>query len=100
MDTDNLSEEAYKAIILTADKFHNDLTLQFGLLAEDFENENEYLQEIKNIIDNWQSDLQTSLEEIFFDNPPTLTDFKGILLKINKNIDKVFKIPIEKRNFD
>ena len=31
MDTDELSKETYRAIIIEAEKFHHDLTLQFGL---------------------------------------------------------------------
>jgi hypothetical protein len=100
MDTDDLSKETYNAIILTAEKFHNDLTLQFGLLTDDYENENEYLQGIKDLIVNWQCDLKTIINEIFFDNPHTLADFNGILIKLNKKIDMVLRIPIEKRNFD
>jgi len=34
MDTDDLSEETYKAIIGTAEGFHHDLTLQFCILKE------------------------------------------------------------------
>ena len=33
MDTDDLSEELYKAAIGTATEFHEDLRLQFGLLG-------------------------------------------------------------------
>jgi len=33
MDTDNLSNEAYKAVIVTAEVFNHDLTLHFGCLA-------------------------------------------------------------------
>jgi hypothetical protein len=43
MDTDDLSVEAYKAVILESGKFHADLILQFGLLAEDCNDEGEFL---------------------------------------------------------
>ena len=33
IDTDDLSDRTYKAILLEAEKFHHDLTLQFGLLS-------------------------------------------------------------------
>ena len=33
MDTDDLSNETYKAVIIEAEKFNHDLTLQFGILA-------------------------------------------------------------------
>jgi hypothetical protein len=31
MDTDDLSREAYQAVIIEAEKFNHDLTLRFGL---------------------------------------------------------------------
>ncbi|MDQ6762709.1 MAG: hypothetical protein M3015_08780 [Bacteroidota bacterium] len=33
MDTDELSSKTYRAIIIEAEKFNHDLTLQFGVLA-------------------------------------------------------------------
>jgi hypothetical protein len=44
MDTDDFSNELYKAIFNTAGKFHDDLTLQFGLLASDCVDEPEYIK--------------------------------------------------------
>lgn len=42
MDTDDLSEEAYKGVMLEAEKFNHDLTLQFGLRSEDCLDEDEF----------------------------------------------------------
>ena len=39
MDTDDLSNEAYQGIIIEAEKFNHDLTLQFGVLARIFHQE-------------------------------------------------------------
>jgi len=33
MDTDDLTNKTYNAILGEAEKFHHDLTLQFGLLS-------------------------------------------------------------------
>ena len=33
IDTDDLSNKTYKAIMLEAENFNHDLTLQFGLLS-------------------------------------------------------------------
>jgi hypothetical protein len=33
LDTDDLSINTYNAVIVEAERFHHDLTLQFGLLA-------------------------------------------------------------------
>jgi hypothetical protein len=44
MDTDDLSVEAYKGILIEAEKLTHDLTLHYGLLSYDCENEAEYLK--------------------------------------------------------
>lgn len=46
MDTDELSTETYEGVI-AVEKFNSDLALQFGLLASDCKNEEEYLNEAK-----------------------------------------------------
>jgi len=33
MDTDDLSNETYEAVIIEAEQFHHNLTLHFGVLA-------------------------------------------------------------------
>ncbi len=47
MNTDDLSREAYKAVMIEAEKFDHDLTLRFGVLASQCDNEDEYLQECR-----------------------------------------------------
>ena len=47
MDTDNLSNEFYRAVIIEAERFNYDLTLQFGVLASSCKNEKEYIKECK-----------------------------------------------------
>jgi len=102
MDTNDLSRETQTAIIDTAERFHNDLALQFGLLADDCKTDNEFLDVsesiIKDCLTNW--DLEEVIMDIFFDNPPSKKDFKKILDKLLINIENVRKIPIEKRKFD
>lgn len=44
MDTDDLSIEAYKGILSEAEKLTDELTLHYGLLSYDCENEAEYLK--------------------------------------------------------
>ncbi len=45
MDTNDLSRETHNAIIDTAEIFHHDLMLQFGVLADHCNTDNEYLDE-------------------------------------------------------
>ncbi len=102
MDTDDLSVETYKAILIEAEKFHHDLTLQFGVLAGDCKTDNEYLDVSESMIKEWLTDLDLEeiIMDIFFDNPPSKKDFKKILDKLLINIENVRKTPIEKRKFD
>jgi hypothetical protein len=100
MDTDDLSTETYKAVITTAAKFHSDLALQFGLLADSCQNEMEYLKETKNLIKEIKEMDDFELEEIFFDSPPNKIKLLAALDKILENILNVEKIPTDKRHYD
>ncbi len=44
MDTDELSEKTYQAILGKAERFNHDLTLQFGLLSYECNDEKEFIQ--------------------------------------------------------
>ena len=50
MDTDDLSREAYRAIISEAEKFNHDLTLQFGLQSGDCKDEQEFIDKSTQLI--------------------------------------------------
>jgi len=102
MDTDDLSNETYKAIFYTSDKFHEDLTLQFGLLADDCRTDNEFLDKSESLINNWLmvSDLNDLIPYIFYENPPSSKGLLKTLSKILANIEKVRSIPIRNRTFD
>jgi len=102
MDTDDLSKQTYAAVIETAENFHHDLTLQFGVLASSCNSDNEYLDFAEAMINEWLTDWETDeiITEIFFDDPPGKKSFTIILHKILSNIERVRKIPIEKRKFD
>ena len=49
MDTDDLSIEAYDAIIIEAEKLTHDLTMHFGVLSSSCKDESEYLDESKRL---------------------------------------------------
>lgn len=101
MDTDELSNETYKAVIITAEKFDHNLTLQFGLLADECSDDNDYLTKVNSLITAWRSDLIKSIPYIFFDVAhPTPIKFEKVLLKIQQNIERIQNIPVEKRKFD
>ena len=101
MDTDELSEETYKAVIITSEKFNHNLTLQFGLLASDCSDDNDYLMKANALINDWKLNLADSINDIFFDTAkPTNLRFENVLSNIQKQIEKVISIPIEKREFE
>jgi len=102
MDTNDLSRDTHTAIIDTAERFHHDLTLQFGVLASVCNSDNEYLDQSESIIKEWLTDwdLEEVLMDIFYDDMPRKQDFKKVLDNILKNIEEVRKIPMEQRKFD
>ena len=101
MDTDELSEETYKTIIITSEKFNHNLTLQFGVLASVCTDDNDYLLKANNLIIEWKSDLANSINEIFFDTTkPKASTFDNLLSNIQSKIEKVLNISIEKRKFE
>ena len=100
MDTDDLSQEAYKAIIIEAELFDHNLTLRFGLLSSDCEDEAEYLNKSIKLATALKKVSNYTLENIFFGEPPSRENLNKVLDKIIDNIKTVTKIPFEKRHFD
>ncbi len=100
MDTDDLSEETYQAIILEAERFNHDLTLQFGLLSYKCQDEKEYLEKSIIMIGKMKKLDEIDLEDMFFGNPPRMDQFHQVLDTILVNIEDVKKIPIEQRNHE
>ena len=100
MDTDDLSQETYKAIIIEAERFNHDLTLRFGLLARDSANEENYLNKSLRLIEKLKKARKVQLENIFFGSVPDTVQLTKTLDKIVENIEEVKKIPIEKRHLD
>ena len=100
MDTADLSEGTYQAIILEAERFNHDLTLQFGLLSYKCQNENEYLENSILLISEIKKLDEIYVEDMFFGNPPGMDQLHQVLDKILVNIEEVKKIPIDLRNHE
>jgi hypothetical protein len=100
MDTDDLSQEAYKAIMIEAERFNHDLTLRFGVLSGDCNDEEEYLDKSLLLIEKLKKAKKYQLEDIFFGNVPNQEKLNNTLDRITENIAKVKKIPFNKRHFD
>ena len=100
MDTDELSEEAYDAVIVESGKFNDDLTLQFGLIANSCKNEKEYLAKAKRLITTISEMDEDHLYDLFFGSPPNKKNLFLILEKIQDKISAVEKIPESKRHYE
>jgi len=100
MDTDDLSQEAYKAIMIEAERFNHDLTLRFGLLSGDCNDEEEYLKKSLLLIEKIKKAKKYQLEDMFFGDVPDIDQLNKTLDRIIENIERVKKIPFKKRHFD
>jgi len=85
--TDDLSEKTYRAIIIEAEKFNHDLTLQFGLLSYLCENETIYITQAKKLIEEMFEYDEYDVDGIFFGNPPQLKNFHDALHRILRNFE-------------
>ena len=100
MDTDDLSREAYEAVLLEAEILTHDLTLQFGVLSSRCKDETEYLEKSKKLAEEIKGLDNFDLEYLFFGNVPNKKELAMTLNKIIGNIEEVNKIPIGKRKYD
>ena len=99
MDTDDLSEEAYRAIMVEAELFNHDLTLRFGLISGKCKNEDDFIEKSLALIKEMEKYNAMKIDAIFFGNPPKMNDFYKALKTIEKNIEKVKKVPLKKRTY-
>jgi len=100
MDTDDLSREAYDGIILEAEKLTHDLTLHYGLLSSDCNNETEYIDKADKLTKEILQADDCLLDDLFWGNPPDKEKLVFTCNKIIENIEKINYIPIEKRKYD
>ena len=100
MDTGDLSQEAYRAIMIEAELFNHDLTLQFGLLSYECEDENDFLEKSKILIHEIRKSGDSVIEQIFFGESIEKDQLYQTLDRMLINIEEVMKIPFEKRTQD
>jgi hypothetical protein len=100
MDTDDLSREAYDGIVIEAEKLTHDLTLHYGVLSSDCENETEYIDKAEKLTRKIMQAEDLELDDLFWGNPPVKEKLEFTCKKILENIEKIKTIPIEKRKFD
>lgn len=100
MDTDDLSKEAYVGILIEAEKLSHDLTLHYGLLSYDCNDESEYLDKAEKLTKNFLKVDAGRLEDLFWGNALRKDKLDDTLNSILSNIEKIRKIPEEERHYD
>ena len=100
MDTGDLSEETYRAIMIEAEMFNHDLTLQFGLLSSNCKDENDFIEKSIQLIKKMKKYDDINLDNMFFGNPPNMNNFHIALKRLLDNIVELKKIPTEHRKYD
>lgn len=102
MDTDDLSIPTYNGIITEAEKFHHDLTLQFGVLASECNDDDEYLNNAERMIKEWlgEKNFNAIVDDIFFGETVDLNKFKTVLNKLLSNILEIRRTPMNEREYE
>jgi len=102
MDTDDLSIPSYNGILTEAEKFNHDLTLQFGVLASQCKDDDDYLDKAEILIKEWlnEEDFDEIIDNVFYGESVDYAEFKKILEKIITNIAEIRKTPMDKREYE
>lgn len=89
MDTGDLTDKTYKAIMVEAERFHHDLTLQFGLLSDECDDETSFIKMSAKLIRQMMKYGEDEMDDMFFGHPPDKKEFHKALNKILDNISKL-----------
>lgn len=102
MDTDDLSIPTYNGIIIECERYHHDLTLQFGVLASDCKDDDDYLNKAEAMINEYlaDDDFDVIADEIFFGESVDLDAFRTMLEKLLVNISEIRKTPMNEREYE
>jgi len=102
MDTDDLSIQTYRGIILACEKYNDNLTLQFGVLASDCKDDDDYLNQAEAMIKEWLADkyFDAVADDIFFGESVDLDAFRTALEKLLSNIVEIRKTPMDEREYE
>lgn len=102
MDTADLSIPTYNGIIIECERYHYDLTLQFGVLASDCKDDDDYLNKAEAMINEYlaDDDFDVIADEIFFGESVDLDAFRTMLEKLLVNISEIRKTPMNEREYE
>lgn len=91
IDTDDLIDKTYKAIMIEAERFDHNLTLQFGLLSYECKDEPDFIKKSKHLINRMLKYDKGQIDDMFFGEPPAKNEFHKALNKISENILSIEK---------
>ena len=86
IDTGDLTDKTYQAIMIEAERFDHNLTLQFGLLSYQCKDEVDFIKKAKQLIKQMLTYNMADIDDVFFGEPPTKKEFHNALNKILNNI--------------
>lgn len=86
IDTGDLTDKTYQAIMIEAERFDHNLTLQFGLLSYQCRDEADFIKNSKQLIKQMLTYNMADIDDVFFGEPPTKKEFHNALNKILNNI--------------
>ncbi len=89
IDTGDLTDPTYQAIMIEAERFDHNLTLRFGLLSYQCKDEPDFIKKSKQLIKQMLKYNMADIDDMFFGEPPTKKDFHVALNKILDNISKL-----------
>ena len=89
IDTGDLTDKTYQAIITEADMFNENVTLQFGLLSDECKDETDFIKKSKQLIKQMLKYNMANIDDMFFGEPPIKKEFHNALNKILENISSI-----------
>ncbi len=102
MDTDDLSILAYKSIIMEDEKFNHNFSLQCGILASSWKDDDETLNKAEILFNDWLqvNNLENIINGTFLRQKVNKNAFRKTLNKVLANFAEISKIPMDYREFE
>ena len=99
MDTDYLSHQAY-GIIQYAASFDDTLKSILGASCSECKDEDEYLKNVKELIEEIEEETSEYLEEWGLDEQFTVAQYRKQLKGLKSEVEKVMEMPKDKKTFE
>ena len=82
IDTGDLTDKTYQAIMVQAERFNHNLTLQFGLLSYECDDESDFIKKSNLLVREMLKYEEGEIDDMFFGKPPEKKEFHKTLKKI------------------